>query len=163
VRRSIYVSFVRRGEGVYAVVGRQGLLDAAHRNLYTVHQGVAPVAALPRRYRAEEQQAKRKVRAPRTHTPTHIRRAGCAKTHPTLPTKCNSHGKGSEEEESEEGQQAGLASTSSSCSDEETLRERLIQRIIAWSKMEDDSALLSEVRRFGARLEKTYTNSAKGS
>jgi hypothetical protein len=89
---------------------------------------------------------------------------GRAKTHPTLPTiKRNSHGKGSEEEEREEGQQAGLASASSSCSDEETLRERLIQRIIAWSKMEDDSALVSEVRRFGARLEKTNTNSAKGS
>lgn len=73
-----------------------------------------------------------------------------------------SHGKGSEEEEREEGQQAGLASASSSCSDEETLRERLIQRIIAWSKMEDDSALLSEVRRFGTRLEKTNTNSEIG-
>jgi hypothetical protein len=37
------------------------------------------------------------------------------------------------------------------------MRERLIQRIIAWSKMDDDAALLSEVRRFGARLEKTTT------
>ena len=154
------------------MVGRQGLLDAAHRNLYTVYQGLAPVAALPRRYRAEEQQAKRKVRAP--HAPHHMRTHTISFSRPVvrwtrrltlaLPsTKRNSHGKGSEEEDSEEGQQAGLASTSSSCSDEETLRERLIQRIIAWSKMEDDSALLSEVRRFGARLEKTHTNSAKGS
>jgi hypothetical protein len=34
------------------------------------------------------------------------------------------------------------------------VRERLIQRIIMWSKMEDDHALLAEVRRFGARLER---------
>jgi len=38
--------------------------------------------------------------------------------------------------------------------EEETKRERLIQRILMWSKMDDDTAIACQVRRFGAQLEK---------
>lgn len=59
------------------------------------------------------------------------------------------------EDRNEAGKQqaAGLASHTWS-STEEISQEQLVQRIMRWSKIEDDGDLANEVRQFGARLER---------
>lgn len=41
--------------------------------------------------------------------------------------------------------------------DDETSREKLINRILKWSKMEDEEQVVKELRRFAYKLEKGYT------